>query len=63
MARRPPRCPDCGAPLTIDPTGIVVDEYATPYHVIGEPIPTRERPAPIAGCARCEFVIEIDLRL
>jgi len=57
-----PVCPQCGGSLTIEPRGSVVEEYATPYHIVGEAVPTRERIAPLGCCNHCEFVIEIDAR-
>ena len=51
-------CPDCGAPLYIDPAVIVSEEYAPGYNPT-RGVPRRERPTAVAACTACEFIIEI----
>lgn len=57
-----PVCPDCGGVLEIVTGGHIFEEFARRRHVLGAPMPMRQRPAPFAACQGCEFCLEIDTR-
>lgn len=58
MSARLTICPQCGATLYVDPRCVAPREYAVPYHVIGLPVPVRERVVRVVACPACEFIQE-----
>jgi hypothetical protein len=57
-----PACPDCGGVLDIITGGQIYEGFFPALHIIGAPLPMRQRPAPFAACRGCEFCLEIDTR-
>lgn len=53
------KCPRCRGRLQLVTDGEIEKQYATPFHVIGQPVPTRLEPRPFVACTRCEFCEEV----
>jgi hypothetical protein len=55
-------CPLCGGSITVDRDAQLEVLVAVPYHVLGDPIPTRLQRATVASCDGCEFAATVDAR-
>lgn len=54
-----PPCPECGAPITIDPHAETATMVFCPHPGAMPTLERRRRPAVVAFCTGCEFAIEL----